>query len=143
MYSVSVKNLYIGKSGITFRKCGVIEPIIGRSLTTLVMPSDTVGSIANPVIHTKDDHRFEPDYVIPKGIWDSKPKPTYTINETMLDDSYDRYMLWFTGIPLTYVNLNKFIFPDSVYTCSCKDQCHQYIIQVTKYDNKYSKFINI
>ena len=107
MYPTSVKNLYIGKSGIDFLIRGQIHGIIGEVL----VPYDGPG----------------PDYYLMNGYWNDN---TFLINPI----GTELYTLWVTGIPLGE-SIESFLIPGNVYHSTFQDTHRIYLFQVTKQIN--------
>lgn len=129
MYSASVKNLYIGKSGIDIQVQGEINGIRIKGAASLD-PTTLVGEIFEPVpiIRTKNpDYGLipkYPDYCLINGYWDNQK---FLINPI----GTDLYTLWITGIPLG-TSINEYLLKGNVYHKTFTDSHRTYLFQITK-----------
>ena len=120
MYPTSVKNLYIGKSGIDFLILGQIHGIIGEVLVSLD-PTTIIGEVLVPYDGPG------PDYYLMNGYWNDN---TFLINPI----GTELYTLWVTGIPLGE-SIESFLIPGNVYHSTFQDTHRIYLFQVTKQIN--------
>jgi hypothetical protein len=120
MYQNSVKNLYIGKSGIDIQVQGQINGIRIKGSASLD-PTTLVGEVFAPYNGPKS-----PDYYLSNGYWDNNNQK-FIINPICTE----LYTLWITGIPLG-VSTDDFLLKDNVYNSIYQDSHRTYLFQITK-----------
>ena len=123
MYPTSVKNLYIGKSGIDIQVQGQINGIRIKGAASLD-PTTLVGEVFAPAPH---EGPKSPDYYLLNGYWDNQK---FLINPI----GTELYTLWITGIPLGS-SAKEFIIPESIHHSTFQDSHRTYLFQVTKQSN--------
>lgn len=120
MYPTSVKNLYIGKSGIDFLIQGQINGIRINGAASLD-PTTLIGEVLIPY------EGSGADYYLMNGYWNDN---TFLINPI----GTELYTLWVTGIPLGE-SIESFLIPGNVYHSTFQDTHRIYLFQVTKQIN--------
>ena len=123
MYPTSVKNLYIGKSGIDLQVQGQINGIRIKGAASLD-PTTLVGEIFTPAPY---EGPKSPDYYLLNGYWNDNK---FLINPI----GTELYTLWITGIPLG-ASAKEFIIPESIHHSTFQDSHRTYLFQVTKQSN--------
>lgn len=123
MYPISVKNLYIGKSGIDIQVQGQINGVRIQGAASLD-PTTLVGEVLAPAPY---EGYYSPDYYLLNGYWDNQK---FLINPI----GTELYTLWITGIPLG-VSTKDFLIKDNVYHSIFQDSHRTYLFQITKQDN--------
>lgn len=123
MYPTSVKNLYIGKSGIDIQVQGQINGVRIQGAASLD-PTTLVGEVLAPAPY---EGYYSPDYYLLNGYWDNQK---FLINQI----GTELYTLWITGIPLG-VSTKDFLIKNNVYHSIFQDSHRTYLFQITKQDN--------
>lgn len=123
MYPNSVKNLYIGKSGIDIQVQGQINGLRINGAASLD-PTTLVGEVFAPAPFGGPK---SPDYYLLDGYWDNR---NFLINPI----GTELYTLWITGIPLD-LSINDFLLKDNVYNSIFQDSHRTYLFQITKQNN--------
>ena len=123
MYPTSVKNLYIGKSGIDIQVQGQINVVRIQGAASLD-PTTLVGEVLAPAPY---EGYYSPDYYLLNGYWDNQK---FLINPI----GTELYTLWITGIPLG-VSTKDFLIKNNVYHSIFQDSHRTYLFQITKQDN--------
>lgn len=123
MYPTSVKNLYIGKSGIDIQVQGQINGVRIQGAASLD-PTTLVGEVLAPAPY---EGYYSPDYYLLNGYWDNQK---FLINPI----GTELYTLWVTGIPLG-VSTKDFLIKNNVYHSIFQDSHRTYLFQITKQDN--------